>query len=605
MSRTSDPATRYARAVVAGKVVAGRLVRLACERHLRDLETAAARGLVWDAKAAKHALDFFDFLRLPGDESRPFKLQPFQEFVVGSLFGWKGADGHRRFRTAYCEIGKGSGKSPLAAALGLYMLAADGEPGAEVYAAAVTREQAGIAFRDARNMAEASPALRGRLDVGLHNIAYPAAASFFRPVSSEHRGLDGKRVHFAIIDEIHEHPTSLVADKMRAGTKARTQALILEITNSGYDRQSVCWHHHEYSRKVLEGSVEDDAWFAYVCTLDPCARHEAEGKSQPADDCPDCDDWRNEAVWLKANPGLGTILPAKYLREQVHEAKGMPSKEGIVRRLNFCQWTESVTSWLPAALWARGARPVDAAALKGRRCWGGLDLASRSDVTALVLCFEGDEPEPVYSLLPFFWIPEERAREREHKDRVPYVQWQRKGLVEFTSGNVTDYNAVKAKARQLLEDYFVEEVAYDPWNATQTAVDLGDYGLKMIEFGQSLRNFNEPTKEFEALLRAGRIAHGSHPVLDWMAANASVKTDPSGNVRPVKPEHHEASKVDGIVAAVMALARALLARASVYDARGLEVVGAEEVPAAAAPAAVAEAPARTAWADMWRDDPDD
>lgn len=587
-----DPTTEYARDVVSGRIVAGSLVKRACQRHLDDLESGGLRGLRFDRAAAQHVFDFFErFLCLPDPEGgrKPFALQPFQRFIVGSLFGWKGSDGFRRFRTCYAEMSKGTGKTPMAAGIGLYGLIADGEMEAEVYAAAVTREQASIAFRDARNMAEASPHLRQRLDVGNYNIAYLKSASFFRPVSSEHRGLDGKRPHVAIIDEVHEHQTPMVCDKIRAGTKARRQALILEITNSGTDRQSVCWHHHEYSRQVLEGTLQDDSWFAYVCTLDPCEKHRESGRHQPADGCPDCDDWRDESVWLKACPGLDTILPAKYLREQVREAQGMPSKEGIVRRLNFCQWTDSVTAWLPAALWANGGQPVEEEVLRGQPCWGGLDLASRMDLAALVLCFrEGgqlaiDEPEDpeerrsrglptttyTYRLLPYFWIPRDRARSRETQDRIPYQLWASQGLIRLTEGNVIDFAVIEQFIKEeLSEHYAIEQIAFDPWNATQIATNLQTFGLKMVQFGQTIRNFNEPTQEFEALLRTGRLLHGNHAVLNWNAANASVKTDPSGNIRPVKPEHQDYRKVDGIVAAIMALAGAMQA---VENTLGVEV----------------------------------
>lgn len=339
-SKATDPTTEYALAVRDGKIVAGRLVRLACLRHLKDQEEGKSRGLKWDVAAANRAIEFFGYLRLADGQfaGQPFKLQPFQQFIVGCVFGWLGPDGFRRFRTAYCEEAKGNGKTPQAAAIGLYGLVADDEAGAEIYPAATTREQAGILFRDAKRLVESSPQLRKRLEVQQYNISHPASGSFLRPVSSEHRGLDGKRPHMALIDEIHEHPTSLVVDKLRAGTKARRQALIFETTNAGYDRTTVCWTHHEYSVKVLEDVVEDDSWFAYVAALDCCDKCRAEGKTQPTDNCKQCDQWDDEAVWTKANPGLDTILPRKYLREQVHEAKGMPSKESIVKRLNFCLW---------------------------------------------------------------------------------------------------------------------------------------------------------------------------------------------------------------------------------------------------------------------------
>jgi phage terminase large subunit-like protein len=340
-----DPVTQYARDVVGGTIVAGRLVRLACARHLHDLEHGHKRGLKWDLKAVHHVLKFFSFLRFSDGafEGKPFIPQPFQAFIIGSIFGWKNADGYRRYRTGYVERGKGSGKTPEAAAIGLYCMIADGEGSAECFSAATAQHQAAICFRDAKLFAQNSPSLSNRITIGQANLGYEAKNSFFRPVSAEHRGLDGKRPHCAIVDELHEHPNDLVVEKMRAGTKGRRQAIQYEITNSGHDRTSVCWAHREYSVKILEGfdqddGAKDDAWFAYVCQLDACEVCRNEGKTMPTDGCSECDQWDDEKVWIKANPGLGTILPIEYLRGQVREAKGMPSKENLVKRLNFCCW---------------------------------------------------------------------------------------------------------------------------------------------------------------------------------------------------------------------------------------------------------------------------
>ncbi len=566
--KPDDPVESYARDVTAGRVVVGRLVFMACARHLRDLAKGGERGLSFDQDAAQKAIGFFAFLCLTegadDGEPKPFLLQPWQAFIVGSLFGWKGEDGYRRFRTAYVEGGKGCGKSPLAAGIALYGLVADGERGAEIYSAATTREQASILFRDAKNMIEASPELSDMLVVGIGNVAHAESQSFFRPCSSEHRGLDGKRVHVALIDELHEHPTSLVADKMRAGTKGRRQALIFEITNAGYDRESVCYQHHEYSRKVLEAASpgeanHNDSWFAYVCTLDSCAAHHAEGKQQPVDGCPDCDDWRDESTWLKANPNLGVSITRKYLAEQVEEAKGMPAKEGIVKRLNFCLWCEAETQWLSAELWSRGGGKLDPAALAGRECYGGLDLASKVDVAAFVLAFP-DFPGPGdVSLLPFFWIPEETAKARSVAENVPWPVWAREGHVTLTEGEVIDQDAIEAEVKRLCETYRVVLAKVDPWNAAQITVHLMQYGLEVEEFRQNAQNFNEPTKLFEAMLKEGRLKHGDHPVLSWMAGNVSVLSNVNENVRPVKPKHGSPKRVDGIVAAVMALSGVMVA----------------------------------------------
>jgi phage terminase large subunit-like protein len=560
---TSDPVLEYCNEVLAGRILAGKLVRLACERHLKDLNTGAARGLKWDLAAALRAIQFFpDVLRLAeGDHAgKPFVLNLWQKFVIGSLYGWKGEDGKRRFRIAYIEVGKGNGKSPMAGGVGLYMLTADGEASAECYAAATTREQASILFSDAVKMVDQSPALSARIIQSgkqkVFNLAHMASGSFFRPVSSEGKGLDGKRVHYAALDEIHEHPNATVVDKMRAGTKGRSQALIFEITNSGFDRKSVCRHHHDYSRQVLEGSLQNDAWFAYVCGLDKD------------------DDWRNEKVWVKPNPNLGVSIGHKYLREQVLEAVGIPSKENIVKRLNFCIWTEQSERWMPVEVWngCGGLGAIDENALMKRKVFGALDLASKVDIASLAMVFPPEDPNGIYQALFRHWVPKDNVRRRAERDGVPYADWIDQGLITATEGNITDYDVIRRDINALGDRFAFQEIAFDPWNATQLATQLSGDGFTMVEFRQGFQSMTEPTKQLMALCLAKKINHGDNAVLRWMASNVAVKQDPAGNLKPDKGKSTE--KIDGIVALIMALGRAIVQPdlESVYDSRGLRTI---------------------------------
>ena len=576
------PVKQYAVDVTEGRVVANHWVRLACKRHLEDLILGPSRGLFFDHEAAKRATEFFPmFLRFyeGSFDGKPFTLLPFQQFIVGSLFGWKTADGFRRFRTAYVEMGKGGGKSPLAAGIGLYGLVADGESGAEIYSAATTRDQAGILFRDAKAFAAGSPALLRRLTVDKGNIAYTAKNSYFRPVSSEHRALDGKRPHIALIDEIHEHPSAMVVDKMRAGTKGRTQALIFEITNAGYDRHSVCYQHHEYSEKVLECVIENDAWFGYIAGLDVCESCAAGGRSIPVDDCPDCDSWKDESKWIKANPGLDIIIPRKYLREQVAEASEMPSKENIVKRLNFCVWTESVTKWLSMEKWNACGVAVDVEALKGRTCYGGLDLSSVSDVTAWVKVFPPEAIGKPYPVLCRFFLPADNMRERVRRDKVPYDVWAKQGFITLTPGNIIDYAFILDAIRKDAEDYDIAELAFDRWGSQKITTDLQDIGFEvegrqsLIQFGQGFASMAAPTKELEKMVLGGELAHGGNPVLAWMVSNTVIRTDPAGNMKPDKEKSTE--KIDGVVALIMALSRTMLKNetVSIYESRGVLTFG--------------------------------
>lgn len=395
---SDDPVTEYAQSVVKGKRIAGPHVRDTCARHLSDIKEGKKRGLVWSLDEANKAIRFYEkVLKLNGGdfEGKPFMLLPWQKFVVGSVFGWYGADGYRRFRVAYVETAKGSGKSPLAAGIGIKGLVADGEARAEIYSAATKKDQAMVLFRDAVAMVDQSPALTARLVKSgtgekCWNLAYLQAGAFFRPISSD-AGQSGPRPHIGLIDELHEHRTNDAVELLRAGTKSRRQALIFMITNSGSDKTRPCWAYHEYGAKVAAGTAIDDAFFSYICALD-------EGE----------DPFEDESCWPKANPSLQDAdLPGyKYIREQVTEAKGMPSKESLVRRLNFCEWTGAESPWLSHEIWKSAHRDYVVSELRGRRAVAGLDLASTTDLTGLVFLVEPVEPGEPWKIVPYAWLPE-------------------------------------------------------------------------------------------------------------------------------------------------------------------------------------------------------
>lgn len=549
-----DKTTKYAKDVLSGKIIACNNVKLACKRHMNDLKNGSKRGLRFDVKAAGKIINFFTYLSLSEGEfsGQPFILQPFQCFIVGSLFGWIGDDGFRRYRKSYIEIAKGNGKSPLAAGIGLYGLLASDEEAAEIYAAAVTRDQANILFTDAKRMIQASSKLSQRVMINVRNLAVLDTNSFFRPLSSEARSLDGKRVFMALIDEIHEHPTSLVVDKMQAGTKGRRQPLIFEITNSGYDKQSVCWHHHEYSEQILKGSIEDDGWFAYITGLD-------EG-----------DDWKDEKVWKKANPNLGVSVTMKYLREQVREAIGMPSKENIVKRLNFCVWTQQNNRWINTDVWnENNTGEIDEADLVGRRCYGGLDLSSVCDISAWVMVFPcNDDPDKI-DVLARLWCPEDRLYDSTNKYKEQYHVWHRQGFLETTPGSSVDYAFIRNKILEDARKFQLVDMNVDRlFQAHQLATELTEEGIKVVGMGMGFISFATPMKEFERRLLARKINHGGNPVLRWMADNVAVAQDPAGNIKPNKAESQ--GKIDGIVSLVMAIDRAMRSDGdSVYASRGL------------------------------------
>lgn len=561
----NDPITEYARDVLDGRIIAGPWVRLACKRHLADLERT---DLVWDLGSkkkpgsAKWVLAFFpDVLRLSGGqfEGQPFELQPWEEFIVGSLFGWKLPNGLRRYQIAFIEIGKSNGKSPLAGGIGMYMLVADNEPRAEVYAAATKKDQAMVLFRDAVAMRDQSPKLSSMLvksgvSEKCWNLSHHQSGSWFRPITSEDTGQSGPRPHCVLIDELHEHKSDVVVNMMRAGFKWRRQPLEFEITNSGVDRHSVAYRHHEYSIKILEGVLENDRWFSYVCALD-------EG-----------DDWRDEKVWIKSNPNLHVSVGIEYLRDRVREAEAMPAVENIVRRLNFCEWTEQDERAISMDVWDQGGAPIDLESLKGRSCFGGLDLARVNDLSALVLLFAPVSTGEPWKVLPYFWVPEDDIRTRARRDRVPYDVWVRQGFIHSTPGNVTDYSFIETAIVELATVYDIRNIGFDRTFAGEIIQrlqeELGEDRLTQI--GQGFLSLASPTAELLRLLKAGDLQHGGNPVLRWNASNLILATDPAGNQKPDKAKALE--KIDGISALVNAIALAVqapVAPRSVYEDRGL------------------------------------
>lgn len=548
--RQPDRTSAWARQVVAGKVIAGPHVRAAAARHLRDLKQGKTRGLRWNVRAAAHAIAFFEeVLHLNGGqyEGEPFKLLGWQAFCVGCIYGWQRVnDGTRRFRSVYVETGKGSGKSPLAAGVGLHGLTADGESRAEIYAAATKRDQAMILFRDAVAMYQQSPELSKRLTssgIGekTWNLAYLATGSFFRPIAAE-QGKSGPRPHIALVDELHEHPTNEVIEFLRAGFKSRRQPLLFAITNSGHDKTSTCGQFHDYALQVVGGHAQDDAFFAFVCSLD-------EGE----------DPFESEACWPKVNPSLQEAnLPGlDYLRQQVIEARGLPSKQAVVRRLNFCEWTQALNPWLSPQIWMPAARDYTAQSLHGRRAYAGLDLSSTTDLTALVLAVEPLSEDDPWQLLCWCWIPEAELAQREKDDKVPYSDWIRQGHLLTTPGPAISKLHVLQRLSQLARDYDILAVGYDRWRIEDLKSLAKDADIALpplVEYGQGFRDMSPAVDTFEEKLLSGHLVHNAHPVLTWCAANAVIVSDDAGNRKLSKAK--ATGRIDCMVAAVMAIGRA-------------------------------------------------
>lgn len=494
-------------------------------------------GYWFDDAAADRVVEFFErYLRhIKGRwAGSRFELMPWQKNdIIRPLFGWKRPDGTRRYRTAYVEIPRKSGKSSVAAGLALYLLLADGEKGGEVYSAAVDRPQAGIVFEAAKQMLQASPHLREKAQVYKRSIIVLDTASAYHVLSADAPSKHGLNASGIIFDELHAQPNRELWDVLTTSTGAREQPLVIAITTAGYDRNSICWEQHEYARRVQSGVINDPSFFSYIAAADQE------------------DDWRDPKIWKKANPGLGVTITKDYLETECKRAIEVPAYQNTFRRLHLNQWTQQESRALDIAAWDASSGMVIPERLKGKTCFAGLDLASTTDIAALVLVFPDGEG---YDVLPFFWIPSDNMRERETRDRVPYSTWVRQGFVASTHGNVIDYAAIRRDINKLSVSYNIKEIGHDPWNATQLALELEGDGFRMIPIRQGFQSMSPGTKEVLRLVLAKKLRHGGNPVLRWMADNLAVKQSPEGNLRPDKDK--SMAKIDGIVALIMAIDRA-------------------------------------------------
>ena len=512
----------------------------------------------YDKKKADRAVTFIENLCHTKGKwaGTPFWLLPWQEQLIRDIFGIVKPDGNRQFRTAFVEICKKVGKSELAAAVALYLLYADNEPSAEVYGAAADRQQASIVFDVAKQMVEMSPALmkRSKLMGATKRIVNYSNAGYYQVLSAEVGGKHGFSVSGLVFDEIHTQPNRQLYDVLTKGSSdARQNPLHFIITTAGNDRHSIAYELHTKAVDILEGRRVDPTFYPVVYGLK------------------DDEDWEDEANWYKVNPSLGYTVDIERLRDAYREAKQNPADEITFKWLRCNMWVSSTVAWIPDAIYMRGNEPIDMDALAGRDCYAGLDLSSTGDITALVLIFPPREEEK-YVLLPYFWIPEETIPRRVKANSVPYDIWEKQGYIMSTEGNVIHYDFIEKFIMDLSEKYHILEIAVDRWNATQMIQNLEGEGFTIVPFGQGFSSMSAPTKEFYRLLMEGRIIHGGNPVLRWMAGNVVIDTDPAGNIKVTKAKSKE--KIDGIVAAIMALDRCIRQEGqsgSVYDERGLLV----------------------------------
>ncbi len=573
VSYEDDPVTAWAADVVRGSIVAGPHIRNTCRRHLLDLRDGPARGLLWDLDEAKRRIRWFETkLRLNGGqfEGRPFLLHPSQAFRVGSIFGWKWEEtGLRRFRRVYDEEGKGNGKSPFLAGIGLNMMVADGEPRAEIYAAAAKKEQAQVMFRDAVAMREQSPELARKIKPSgidpVWQLTYRSKGGdkrFFKPISSD-KAQSGPRPSCALCDEVHEHPDRDTIDMLERGFKFREQPLLVMATNSGSDRKSICWEEHEHAVKVAAGILQDDTSFSFVCSLD-------EG-----------DDWENDpSCWVKANPLLDVTVTTEYLQGVVNQARMMPGKRNGIARLHFCEWTQSVNAAIKREAWMKCQKPVDLEELIAGDypCYGGLDLSRTRDFTALTLTWVLDPTKDaeIFASKTWFWTPADTLRDRAGTDEAPYDLWRDQGYIEAVPGQRLKYPWLADALLKLNAKFAPLEIAADQYGLEQLSESLSEKGqsLPLIIHPQGFqkrvidRDKGAPEGEqeiylwmphsinmLENALYEQRIQIDPNPMLDLCAAGVVYAENRTGH--RMFDKETAFGRIDGMVSKAMSVGIAL------------------------------------------------
>ncbi len=465
-----------------------------------------------------------------------FNLRPWQVKILKQLFKTR-KDGRRQYRTCLLMLPRKNGKSELCAALAIYFLLFDGEMGAEVYSAASDKDQAALVFNVAAQMIRNDAELLAECEIvdSQKRIVHRKSGSFYRAISAEAYSKHGFNASVVIYDELHAAPTRELWDVLSTSQGARAQPVMMAITTAGYDRHSILWELYLHAKKVQEKPSIDPTFLPILF------------------EAPENADWRDERVWKACNPALGDFRSLEDMRILAQRAKEIPAQENTFRRLYLNQWTEQSTRWIDMTAWDACSGAHDWRRLrdqmKGRTCYAGLDLSSRDDLTALVLLFDVDD---AWVTVPFFWVPTEGAAKRSRKDRVPYEQWIREGLITATDGSVVDQGVIRRDINRLANDYRFRDIGFDPWNATKIYTELMDDGFSVVELRQGFPTLSGPTKDLGAAVLGRSLAHGGHPVLHWMASNMVVRTDPNGNLAPDKSKITE--RIDGIVALIMAIA---------------------------------------------------
>ena len=558
-------AQQYIDDVLTSEQIACKWVKLAAKRHVKDLKRQKTKSFpfYFEDTDPKRVIDFSrQFCKHVRGEwanrGEVVELSPWEQFIVWVIFGWKKvSNGKRRFSTAFIEVAKKNGKSTLAAVISLYLFGFDGEQGAEVYSAAITRDQARIVFDDyAKKMVIKSEELQKVITPYRDTMIIKESMSKFSPVSSEANNAEGKNVYVAIIDEYHAHSTDKVYKILRYGMSGRNQPLLFLITTAGFDPYVPCVDEEEYAKSLLSGKQKNENYFAIIFTLD------------------EKDDWKNKKCWIKANPELGRGKPLDQMEIDFNEAIGKPQEINMFKNKHLNIWTSSQTAWLKSETWKKCDKKFNIEEMAGSPCYAGIDLSTTQDASAYGLCFPWEDR---YRLIVKIFLPEYNLEERIKLEKVPWQQWVDNGHVILTPGNTIDYDFIQAEVMRDWETYDLREVAYDPHNAAQFIINLNKEGLEdnLSVFPQSWQYMNTATKDFEIKVRNEQLEVYPNDCLDWMIECTEVRTDSNGNYRPVKPDKRKARKhIDGVIASLLAVGTAIkdTMTDSVYENRGVIVV---------------------------------
>lgn len=519
---------KYAQDVLEGKVVAGELVKLSCDRFFRFMESDEYE---FREDVVERVINFAPDLRhtVGRHAGKPFVLEPWEALAVAGIFGfYRKDDGMRLTRSVYMELARKNGKSAFMAYLSLVALIADGEMGAEVDFAANSKDQAKILFKLCKNFARSLDPRGKYLTVYRDKILFDHTLSEINVFASDDSKLDGYNASFFCLDEYHSAPEQSLLDVLVSSQGARTNPLGMIITTAGFNKLGPCYEYRTMCVEVLKGLKKDDSLFPLIYSLD-------EG-----------DDWTDEKVWVKANPNLGVTVFKSYLQEQVQKALNSPSNEVGVKTKNLNMWCDAEDVWIPDNYILDASEKLNIADFEGEDCWIGVDLAATSDLTAVAFMFIRDE-------IPYFFVHYylPQAALREKRLALQYSEWKRAGALTITPGNVTDYDYITNDIMDVGKKTNIVSVAYDSWNAIGWAAQMEEQGMPLEPFSQALGNFNRSTREMERLLLSRRVKIDNNVITRHCFRNVVLSRDRNGNIKPSKQFNEK--KIDGVISMLQAL----------------------------------------------------